>query len=263
MGAIADIIKAGSQSHLGIIALSLVGLSLITFYFFRKEHVNVKIGIFVVLLIGISLLIYSMIPPKGEKRDNILLQVESEISATWIEYKTIENAPKQVEIERITGNHHCSNDCKGEPTRTTYTLTLDKQNENGFLRNPTVKCISGPCSFSSLKEMRTFNPKLIVATFDVWSRPTTWELTAEWVTKSRTAISKKTSIEKVLIDSVVTFTIPVAAQGLRFEGITPEGGFFVNEDKLSTFTNGWIEFLNKNREGKMVHYHFQGVKPRE
>jgi hypothetical protein len=261
-----DVIKAASASPLGIIALSVILLSLLAFYFFRREHVNVKIGIFVSFALGISLLVFAMISKAGSTTDNFSSnpqhpQPEVEIWANWTENQIRENPITQARDKRLTENHHCSSDCQGEPTRTTYTLTLDKQNEKGSFRKAELKCLEGPCSFSHVKEIRTFNPRLIVATFDVWSWPMTWELTAEWVTTTRIGISKKTPVHKVLKDSIVFFTIPESSKDLHFLGKTPEGNFFVRSEDLKNFNNGWIRFLNQNTSNGINHYNFLGTKP--
>ena len=79
-----------------------------------------------------------------------------------------------------TGNHHCSSNCRGEPTRTQYKIEL-KAADGKRVRNPRLKCISGPCggwnSIGGLfvQDMGT----KAVGVFDVWSKPTTWVLTVD------------------------------------------------------------------------------------
>ncbi|MCK4814781.1 hypothetical protein KA005_03345 [bacterium] len=76
-----------------------------------------------------------------------------------------------------TKNHHCSSNCKGEPTRTTYNIELKA--ETGMrVRNPRLKCIAGPCGgWNSIGGVRVKDKgTTAVRTFDVWSKPTTWIL---------------------------------------------------------------------------------------
>jgi hypothetical protein len=48
-----DIITAAAQSHLGILALLSVALSVLAFFFFAKASEKVKVGIFVMLFLGV------------------------------------------------------------------------------------------------------------------------------------------------------------------------------------------------------------------
>ena len=48
-----QIITAAAQSHLGILALLVVALSVLAFFFFAKASEKVKVGIFVMLFLGV------------------------------------------------------------------------------------------------------------------------------------------------------------------------------------------------------------------
>ena len=48
-----QIITAAAQSHLGILALLSVALSTLAFFFFAKASEKVKVGIFVMLFLGV------------------------------------------------------------------------------------------------------------------------------------------------------------------------------------------------------------------
>jgi len=75
----------------------------------------------------------------------------------------------------ITGNHHCSHSCKGEPTRTPYRIDYNVLASKFKIIDAKIECGSGPCAYSgdiSVKHTETS----AWATFDVWSRPTTWTL---------------------------------------------------------------------------------------
>ncbi|HEY1092028.1 MAG TPA: hypothetical protein VGE47_13125 [Burkholderiaceae bacterium] len=48
-----DIIKAAAQSQLGILALLVVALSVLAYFFFAKAKVKIRVGIFVLLFAGV------------------------------------------------------------------------------------------------------------------------------------------------------------------------------------------------------------------
>jgi hypothetical protein len=78
------IITAAAQSHLGILALLSVALSILAFFFFAKASEKVKVGIFVMLFMGVIAFGVAMFrvsqdaptPPKAplSKEARILLQ---------------------------------------------------------------------------------------------------------------------------------------------------------------------------------------------
>jgi len=49
-----EIITAAAQSYLGILALLSVALSLLAYFFFAKAREKIKVGIFVLLFIGVT-----------------------------------------------------------------------------------------------------------------------------------------------------------------------------------------------------------------
>lgn len=81
-----------------------------------------------------------------------------------------------------TGNHNCEFNCRGEPTRTGYSISLSVTGDNKRLANPRLSCVAGPCG--GWREV-TVPPKVsadgktATASFDVWSLPTTWVLAAD------------------------------------------------------------------------------------
>lgn len=79
-----------------------------------------------------------------------------------------------------TKDHHCSSNCKGEPTRTPYKIEL-KVEEGMRVRNPRLKCIVGPCGgWNSIGGVFVQDKgTTAVGIFDVWSKPTTWILTVD------------------------------------------------------------------------------------
>jgi len=82
-----------------------------------------------------------------------------------------------------TGDHHCARDCRGEPTRTGYRIVLDAPS-GSRLANPALRCVSGPCAFSQVLSVQLENGGARArAAFDVWSRPTTWQLQADVISR--------------------------------------------------------------------------------
>ena len=86
---------------------------------------------------------------------------------------------------RGTGNHHCESDCEGEPTRKTYKVEVSLPPNVGEatrkLMNPTLRCHEGPCrAWHKIIETKVVeNGRRAVGSFDVWSKPTTWRLSAD------------------------------------------------------------------------------------
>ena len=91
----------------------------------------------------------------------------------------------EVSEVRGTGNHHCESNCRGEPTRKTYKVEVSLPPNKGEnmreLRNPTRRCQEGPCrAWNKIIETKVVdNGRRAVGSFDVWSRPTTWRLSAD------------------------------------------------------------------------------------
>ena len=87
-----------------------------------------------------------------------------------------------------TRDHHCSKHCKGEPTRTNYRVRLPSVAHPTFsYRNARLQCVSGPCGGWNKVIFVKIEPQpkgkqlywTAKASFDVWSKPTTWKLTAD------------------------------------------------------------------------------------
>jgi hypothetical protein len=88
---------------------------------------------------------------------------------------------------RSTGDHHCNSNCRGEPTLTNYSVALKV---TGTGRTPPVlgdqrlseaslNCIAGPCAFSRVNTVYlSESDTRATGEFAVWSKPTTWELSA-------------------------------------------------------------------------------------
>lgn len=111
--------------------------------------------------------------------DAILNSPSTNENATWVFIQRIEQS-------LTTNNHNCEHNCRNEPTRTGYSISLSApsapDNHPRLLRNPQLRCATGPCVFSKI----TVNPSVMPdgtqarASFDVWSLPTTWVLAADY-----------------------------------------------------------------------------------
>ena len=78
-------------------------------------------------------------------------------------------------VKKTTGNHHCKRRCKKNPTRTTYNIEFTANENERIGGNPQLKCIDGPCAYSETKDI-VIKENVVTAYFDVWSKPTQWEL---------------------------------------------------------------------------------------
>jgi hypothetical protein len=101
-------------------------------------------------------------------------------NASWILVQRIEQSI-------TTGNHNCEHNCRNEPTRTGYTVTLSApgapDNHPRMLREPQLRCATGPCGgWNAVTVQPAVMPDGLQAraSFDVWSLPTTWILSANY-----------------------------------------------------------------------------------
>lgn len=78
-----------------------------------------------------------------------------------------------------TEDRHCSRNCEGEPTRKNYSTSLSAD-PGLMLNNPRLVCHGASCPWSGVLYVRLEQAnQRAVGSWDVWSRPMTWELTAE------------------------------------------------------------------------------------
>lgn len=76
-----------------------------------------------------------------------------------------------------TGDHNCRRKCRGEPTRTTYQIEMTADANERFVDPVGLQCIGGPCGGWNAVGLVSQNGDTATASWDVWSRPTTWRLT--------------------------------------------------------------------------------------
>lgn len=86
---------------------------------------------------------------------------------------------------KTTGNHHCSSNCRNEPTKTGYDAVIivppSPDSRKQRLANPSISCKDGACPFSTVtgQPRITDNGQTARAEFSVWGHPTTWQLSAD------------------------------------------------------------------------------------
>jgi hypothetical protein len=150
--------------------------------------------------------------------------VQSE--APILEFETIILSESRIgtrSVSKTTGNHHCSFNCKGEPTRTNYTLDLAASDATR-LRNPQLRCVAGPCEgWNAVLSVRLeTDGRVAHASWDVWTMPTTWELAAEEIRERE--VSRFTRRE--LVGSTFTVASETGAPPPRISGRFATGETF-------------------------------------
>jgi hypothetical protein len=138
----------------------------------------------------------------------------------------------EVSNEKSTGNHHCSRNCKGEPTRTSYSIEVSvdefsaPQVGDKKLMHPTLSCVSGPCAYSDSRNVKLVDASKVKASFDVWSRPTTWNVKAEVFEYK--VISESKFDEGIMFSEYSLLTIVIPSGGIEpvFEGTYDDNNVF-------------------------------------
>lgn len=144
--------------------------------------------------------------------------VVTEVVETW--------KPGQNLIEdQGTGNHHCSRNCEGEPTRTNYTVGIDNNNSNLRIIGASLACISGPCGGWNYNFGTTYGVNFARGSFDVWSKPTTWRLTAKTHKKHITNNTRVTASYDLTYDHTITVEVPKKSSKSIIKGKTNAGDF--------------------------------------
>jgi hypothetical protein len=83
---------------------------------------------------------------------------------------------KPLMVDITTGDHNCESNCRGEPTRTPYSLALRAEQPGDIIGDPQLICQSQLCVFSAQGPILGAGTAQVVASFDVWSRPMKWTL---------------------------------------------------------------------------------------
>ena len=129
-----------------------------------------------------------------------------------------------VSRDRPTGEHGCYSDCEGEPTRTNYSVEVSVNDlttpklGNKKLQTPKVSCISGPCGFSQNHGVRLVGDSKAIASFDVWSNPTTWRISADVYQYQVTSEAENYDEYEFKDNSLLVLKIPSNSNNALFEG---------------------------------------------
>ena len=154
---------------------------------------------------------------------------------------------------RGTKNHHCERNCRGEPTRTNYKIALNLPlSKEGFrreLRNPTLRCIDGPCGgWNRVIEARISNDgRRAVGSFDVWSLPTTWRLSAEVYERHASGGNEHNEKRDVSVANLFEIVVPNPNSIVSVEG-TMSGDTKFSFQIGQTDKTGVFELLRKDED---------------
>lgn len=168
-----------------------------------------------------------------------------------------------------TENHHCESDCRGEPTRTNYEIDLNISGlRNGIrqeLRNPQLTCVSGPCDgWNDIMSSGEVSESGLEATasFDVWSMPTTWRLSADVYENQIGNWATETIDQVVSTDRTFEIIVPNLDSSVRVRGRMDDGTQFEfevgHDDETGIFTSLTREVLTEG----VVRYPFSVGNPR-
>lgn len=127
-----------------------------------------------------------------------------------------------------TGNHHCESHCGGEPTRTGYSVTIKVSStahnpptpNDRRLRNPVLRCISGPCGgWNEVKAVYlSETDSRATGKFDVWSKPTEWELTAQAENYQVVGETTVSGMLELYYGRTTTIEVPAEATFVKISG---------------------------------------------
>lgn len=106
-----------------------------------------------------------------------------------------------------TGNHHCERKCRGEPTRTNYKGEI-VVGSGERLRDPSLTCKGGPCEgWNQVIVVENVTPQHVRGSVDVWSKPTTWELSANHERAEMKVKSSTTGWQDVVFGKQFTISV--------------------------------------------------------
>jgi len=202
---------------------------------------------------------------------NIGFKIEYAGEATLKIIKRNHEWKKISTIERMmsTGNHHCSNNCRGEPTRTNYKMQVNlsdyKEPTIGDrqLRGAKLECLSGPCGgWNKVYYAKTTeNMQSAIASFDVWSKPTTWKLTAE-VYEYRPVSEEITETPlRVTTNGNVLLSVPSDAYSAIVNGTMEDDEVFAF-DVGQPDKSGIFELLSKRESIDGNEYIYKILRPK-
>lgn len=164
------------------------------------------------------------------------------IRATWEEPYQGEGEPQEVWQQLVTGDHSCYSNCRGEPTRTNYSIRLDGSNwGNGFLKDLRLDCLEGPCGgWHERKEIKLLNSKVGFASWDVWTAPTRWRLSGKWIPYVEKWKNGSTNPRTLNRGDKISLSIPTNAKNVKIYGRTLEGNFEFSISNIKS--DKWLKY---------------------
>jgi hypothetical protein len=208
---------------------------------FRRKDENETVTITLTTTLGIS----QTLTIKGKEYP---LEI-GYIKATWEEPTQGEGEPQEVLKELVTLDHHCEGDCRDEPTRTNYSIRLEVKDNTGrlltpsegYLKDPKLNCMEGPCGgWNQVKEVRLLNKTTAYASWDVWTRPTRWRLSGNWVYYTESWKYGSTSQKTLNRGDRITLNIPTNAKNVKIYGKTLEGYFEFSMSNIKS--DKWLKY---------------------
>lgn len=153
-----------------------------------------------------------------------------------------------------TGNHHCSRNCGGEPTRTHYTINLSVP-DPFKIKNPSVACYAGPCPWSGAVGAALTNSNSALGYFDVWSRPTTWRLTARKYQMEKRYRNELSQPAPLTYGRTFTVRAPSKAASVSATVTTPGGEVTFNP--TNTESNTAVQRIATSTDAEGTTYTFK------
>lgn len=156
-----------------------------------------------------------------------------------------------------TGNHHCSKNCKGEPTRTNYRIDISVPADE-MLSGPTLTCIAGPCGgWNTVHYKKSDGPTRVVGSFDVWTLPTTWKLTANWFRRTTTTSLTEHPAQQVVYGKSFVVTATAGAQSALLKVKRADGA--TSAFIAGTKEAGDLKWMTTAQDAKQIHYTYSAL----
>lgn len=163
--------------------------------------------------------------------------------------------------ERGTGDHHCDSDCRDERTRTNYQIAIEAEPGHRFT-SASLTCIAGPCGgwLAVLSERIEADGRRAVGSFDVWSRPTTWRLTATQEKVVDIERNVETTPQELIYGRTIEVRVPKDAVAADII-IQTEDSRTLTTPVAAPSPNSGLQLLEQRSEGGEIVYGYK-VGPR-
>lgn len=160
--------------------------------------------------------------------------------------------------QKETGDHNCSRNCRKEPTRTNYQLTLTASTNERFVDPVALNCIGGPCGGWNEVKLVRHDAESAIASWDVWTRPTVWELSVATEVATRVFETRRSTPTAINFGQAFTVTVPAGASEATLE-ITGVGGQTVIP--LNGTSNANVEVLSRTTTDGNTAYQLRLLDP--